>query len=263
MKRYYPQIFFSVMVVLLFSSCGIENRESETVPSTEPVTLYESSFLKGRISAITYSDKCGVDSTLFVYNENGHLVKAKSYSKGKEDGYCEYHYENPNSIRLHYYDNNHREVSYTVVEYDDNRNVTLFTEFGYIYPDTTKMVLLYMKHNSYGKDNRQDVAFEYYCDGIPPYKYRYTYNSDGTEVEECFLAVTGDIYTVTKKKRDNMGNVVEMSENMPADSPDWTRVVIEYKYDAKGNWVERKIIDADSEDYSNNYTKRNIYYLDE
>lgn len=57
-----------------------------------------------------------------------------------------------------------------------------------------------------------------------------------------------------------MGNVVEQSENMPSDSNDWTNITIEYKYDEKGNWVERKIIDTAPESYRNNYTKRNIYY---
>ena len=60
-----------------------------------------------------------------------------------------------------------------------------------------------------------------------------------------------------------MGNVVEQSENMPSDSHDWTNITIDYKYDEKGNWVERKIVDAAPEGYRNNYTKRTIYYLDE
>lgn len=36
---------------------------------------------------------------------------------------------------------------------------------------------------------------------------------------------------------------------------------IEYQYDDKGNWIERKII-SDAE-YLNRHTKRKIYYLNE
>ena len=39
------------------------------------------------------------------------------------------------------------------------------------------------------------------------YTFAGVFNADGTEIEECFLAVTGDIYTITKNKRDNMGNI--------------------------------------------------------
>ena len=256
-------ILFATCFLISFSCVGDKSMGKEPSIVTEPTTLHGSSFLKGKVSAITNSDEYGVDSTSFVYNENGHLVKTIFYSKGKEDGCCKYYYDGSNSVTLHYYDNNEKEVSYTVIEYDDRKNITLRRDYGYIYPDTTRMVLLYLKQNSYDNKNHPDVAFEYFCDGIPPYKYRYTYNSDGTEIEECFLAVTGDIYTITKNKRDAMGNVVEQSENMPSDSHDWTNITIDYKYDEKGNWVERKIVDAAPEGYRNNYTKRSIYYLDE
>ena len=256
-------ILLVVCFLISFSCTGNKSTDKESSIATESTTLYGSSFLKGRIHSMAYSDKYGGDSTLFVYNDNGHLVKVVFYSNGKEDGYCEYHHNGSNRVDMHYYDNNEKEISYTIVQFDDRKNITLCRDYGYIYPDTTNMELLYMKQNSYDKDNRRDVAFEYHCDGIPPYKYRYTYNADGTETEECFLAVTGDIFTITKKKRDAMDNVVEQSENMPSDSDEWTNIAIEYKYDKKGNWVERKIVDLDSKSYRNNYTKRNIYYLDE
>ena len=255
-------ILLAICFLISFSCAENKSIDKEYAIATEPTTLHANCFLKGRIRAITNSDKYGVDSTLFVYNENRHLVKAIFYTKGKEDGFCEYRYNGSNCVTLYYYDNNEKETSYTIVEYDDRKNITLYRDYGYIYPDTTRMVLLYMWHNSYDNDNRRDVAFEYYCDGIPPYKYRYTYNADGTEIEECFLAVTGDIYTITKNKRDNMGNVIEQSECMPSDGQKWTNVTIEYKYDEKGNWVERKVVDSAVEGYRNNYTKRNIYYLD-
>lgn len=72
-----------------------------------------------------------------------------------------------------------------------------------------------MKQCSYEENNRINGAFEYHCDGIPPYKYRYTYNNDGTEVEECLLAVTGDIYTITKRKRDKKGKCRRRKRELP------------------------------------------------
>ena len=256
-------ILLAVCLFISFSCSGNKNTEKETAVATESTTLYGGSFLKGKISAITYSDKYGVDSTVFVYNKNKHLVKAIFYSEGKKDGYCEYCYNGSNRVDLHYYDNNKKETSYTIVEFDNRRNITLLRDYGYIYPDSTKFELLYMKQSSYRNDNRPEIAFEYHCDGIPPYKYRYTYNSDGTEIEECFLAVTGNIYTIKKKKRDCMGNVVAQSENMPSDNSDQNCVIIEYKYDDYGNWVERKVVDSNPNGSLNNYEKRNIYYLDE
>ena len=120
-----------------------------------------------------------------------------------------------------------------------------------------------MMQSSYNENNRLDNAFEYHCDGIPPYKYHYSYNYDGTETEECCLAVTGDIYTITKRKRDKNGNIIEERENFPSDTNDWTNIKVEYKYDEKGNWIERRIIDENPESYRNRYSKRRIYYIDE
>ncbi len=256
-------ILFVTCLFVSFSCAENKSTDKESAIAIEPTTLYGCIFLKGKISAITDSDGHGSDSTLFVYNKNKHLVKAIFFTDGKEDGCCEYHYNGSHRVDLHYYNNNHKETSYTIVEFDDRKNITLRRNYEYIYPDTTKMALVYMKHNSYNKENRLDVAFEYYSDGIPPYKYRYSYNGDGTEVEECSLAVTGDIYTITKRKRDKQGNIVEECENMPADTSDWSNIKTEYKYDNKGNWVERKTIDLDSIGHRNDYSVRKIYYLDE
>ena len=253
-----------VTILLISSSCARNVEVGKTVSDAKgSTTLYGNTFLHGKISSIVYEDKDGNDSIQFVYNKEKHLYKSIFYVGGKEDGYCNYGYNGSNRIDLHYYDNNNNETSYSIVEFDDRKNITLWRDYGYIYPDTTKMVLLYMKHDSYDKDNRRDVAFEYFCDGIPPYKYRYSYNSDGIEMEECCLAVTGEIYTITKRIRDKMGNVVDESENMPRDNSEWSNVKIEYKYDDKGNWVERKITGSGSLGYLDRHSKRKIHYLDE
>ena len=251
-----------IFVLVLFS-CSDKKIETTSICSSEVVTLYGTTFLKGKVSSIVYDDEQGYDSTLFVYNDKQQLVKTVFYSNGEEDGYCGYDYNSSNRIDLHYCDSNKKEMSYSIVEFDDNKNVTLYRDYGYIYPDTTKMLLLYMMQSSYNENNRLDNAFEYHCDGIPPYKYHYSYNYDGTETEECCLAVTGDIYTITKRKRDKNGNIIEERENFPSDTNDWTNIKVEYKYDEKGNWIERRIIDENPESYRNRYSKRRIYYMDE
>ena len=251
-----------IVAFILFSCCN-KNIDTTSACSSEVITLYGASCLKGKVSSIVYDDEQECDSTLFVYSSKQHLLKAIFYLNGEENGYCKYDYNGSNRIDLHYYDSNKKETSYSIVEFDNNKNITLYRDYGYIYPDTTKMVMLYMKQCSYEENNRINGAFEYHCDGIPPYKYRYTYYNDGTEVEECFLAVTGDIYTITKRKRDKKGNVVEESENFPRDTSDWTNIKIIYKYDEKDNWIERRIMDEDSESYRNKYSKRRIHYLEE
>lgn len=250
-----------IFIFILYSCC---NKEIETTPvcSSEAVTLYGTNFLKGTVSSIVYDDEQGRDSTLFVYNNKQHLIKTIFYSNGEESSYCKYAYNGSYRIDLHYFDYNQKETSYSIVEFDDNKNITLYRDYGFIYPDTTNMVLLYMVQNSYDENNRLSDAFEYHCDGIPPYKYRYRYDEDGTETEECRLAVTGDIYKITKRERDKKGYVIEESDNFPMDNSDWTNIKIEYKYDDKGNWIERRIIDEEQESYRNKDSKRRIYYLD-
>lgn len=261
-RTFITRTLLYIFIFILFS-CSDKKIDTTCMCSSGAVTMYGASFLKGKVSSIVYDDEQGCDSTLFVYNSKQHLVKTVFYLNGEENGFCKYYYNGSNRIDLHYYDGNKKETSCSIVEFDDYKNVTLCRDYVYIYPDTTHMVLLYMKQNSYDKNNRLNDAFEYHCDGIPPYKYRYFYNNDGTETEECYLATTGDIYSIIKIKRDKKGNVIEKSENFPRDTYDMTNIKIEYKYDKKGNWVERKIMDGDSESYRNKYLKRKIHYLEE
>ena len=251
-----------IFIYILFS-CSYKKIDEPIVRSSDTVTLHGKSFLKGKVSSIVYDDEQGYDSTLFVYNNKQHLVKTIYYTNEGENGYCEYGYNGSNRIDLHYYDSNQKETSYSIVEFDDNKNVTLYRDYGYIYPDTTQKVLLYMMQKSYDENNRLCDAFEYHCDGIPPYKYNYNYNDDGTETEECHLAVTGKIYSITKRKRDKNGNVIEESENFKWDSGEWTNIKIRYKYDNQGNWIERTIMDKAPISNRNNYLKRRIHYLSE
>lgn len=254
------KVIITVAITLITASCSFVNEKPYV---NKDVTLCDKEFLKGKVSSIIYDDEQGYDSILFVYNSKQHLVKTVYYSDKEERGYCRYNYNGFNRIDLHYYDNNQKETSYSIIEFDDNKNVTLCRDYGYIYPDTTKIILLYMIQKSYNENNQLSDAFEYHCDGIPPYKYYYSYNNDGTETEECFLVVTGDIYSITKRKKDNRGNIIEESKNFPGDTYDRTSLKIEYKYDDKGNCIERRFMDEAPERYRNKYSKRRIHYLDE
>ena len=251
-----------IFAFILFSCCSKKIDTFSVCPS-EDVVFYGNGFLKGKVSSIVYDDEQGYDSIIFVYNEKQHPVKTVFYSDGEEKGCCKYVYSTSNRTDLHYYDNNQKETSHSIIEFDNNKNITMRRDYGYINPDTTKMVLLYMIQKSYNGSNQLNDAYEFHCDGIPPYKYYYSYNDDGTETEECRLAVTGDIYEITKRKRDRNGNVIEESENFPWDSCNWTNIKIEYKYDDKNNWIERRIIDVNPEGYRNKTSKRRIRYLEQ
>ncbi len=252
----------SVATVLIMLSCN-NNNKSETGQAllSENVTLYGTEFLKGKVSAVVYNNKEDYDSLAFIYSKNGDIDKVIYYSKESEDGFCKYHYNGNHRIEQYNYNREGVEKSYDIVEFDDRRNITLYREYGYIFPDTTNMTMLYMIQRSYDEKNRSNGAFEYHCDGIPPYKYSYTYNSDGTEVVKCFLAVTGDIYKITKNKKDKQGNIIEQYENCPYDNSEWDTIKYEYKYDDKGNWIERKTKGMGSLSYINEQSNRKIYYL--
>ena len=252
----------SVAIVPIMLSCN-NNSKSETGQAlvNEDATLYGTEFLRGKVSAVVYDEKEGCDSLAFIYSKNGDIDKVVSYSKAGEGGFCKYHYNGNNRIEQHYHNRDGVEKSYDIVEFDDRKNITLYREDGYIFPDSTKMTMLYMMQRSYDNKNRHDGAFEYHCDGIPPYKYCYTYNNDGTEIEECFLAVTGDIYKITKNKKDKQGNIIEQYVNYPRDNSEWDSIKYEYRYDNKGNWIERTTKGVGPLNYINEHRKRKIYYL--
>lgn len=190
----------------------------------------------------------------------GNIDKVIYYSNDGEAGYCKYEYRSSNRIDQYNFNHQGVEKSYEIVEFNDKKKITFYREYGYIYPDTTKMELLYLKQNSYDIAGRKESAFEYHCDGIPPYNYRYKYDCNGKETEICTLTVTGDIYTITKRKRDDKGNIIEQYENMPHDNSEWDSIKVEYKYDNNGNWMERKV--TSSQEYLNEVIKRKIYYID-
>lgn len=263
MKTFSLKTISFIAFTLIISSCiNKTGTGSESIPKTEDVTLYGTEFLNGKVEAIVYNDKEGDDSLAFVYNKNREIERVEYYSDNENDGFCKYDDNGPNRIDLYNFNKQGVETSREFVEFNDNKEITLYREYGYIFPDTTRMVLLYLKQNSYDKVGRKESAFEYHCDGIPPYNYRYTYNSDGTETIECTLTTTGDIYTITKRKRDSRGNIIEQSENMPRDKQEWDSIKVEYKYDNKGNWIERKVTGLSSQEYLNKEIKRKIYYID-
>ena len=60
-----------------------------------------------------------------------------------------------------------------------------------------------------------------------------------------------------------MGNIVEISENMPNDSTDWYTARVECVYDDCGNWIERRVMHLDSiSSYANEHTRRRIHYVE-
>lgn len=252
-----------IAFTLIISSCINKTGTGfGSIPNAEDVTLYGTKFLNGKIKAIVYNDKERYDSLAFVYNKNKEIERVEYYSDNEKDGFCIYDYNGSNRIDLYNFNKQGVETSREFVEFNDNKEITLYREYGYIFPDTTRMELLYLKQNSYDRVGRKESAFEYHCDGIPPYNYRYTYNNDDTEIEVCTLTATGDIYTITTIKRDNNGNIIEQNENMPQDNNEWDSIKIEYKYDNKGNWIERKITSLSSQEYLNKEIKRRIYYID-
>ena len=263
MKRVlFTTILFTIFTLIISSCNNKTNTSLGIISDAEVVTLYGTEFLKGKVSSLVYNDEQGCDSLAFVYDKMGNIDKVIYYSNDVEAGYCKYEYRNSNRVDQYNFNYQGVEKSYEIVEFNDKKKITLYREYGYIYPDTTRMQLLYLKQNSYDIAGRKESAFEYHCDGIPPYNYRYTYDHNGTEIEECRLTVTGDIYAIIKTKRDSLGNIIEQNENMPWDNNKWDSIKVEYKYDNKGNWTEYKVTSLSSQEYLNREAKRKIYYID-
>lgn len=185
------------------------------------------------------------------------------FKDGEADGHCEYKYSGDNRIDQYYYGNNGKMQAHCTIEYDDRKNITMFREYGYIYPDTTRMVLLYLRCNSYDTENRIESAFEYFCDGSPSYRYLYSHDNDNTITQTRINAVTGETFTITTTTNDKFGNTVKVCEIMPKDSPEWRSATIDYEYDNKGNWVTRKVVGSDPRlmNTATNATRR-IYYIE-
>ena len=251
-----------VAAMLTFVSCTKSAEAEETRTSgnaKEELTLCGNVFLRGKVRSIVEDD----DSMAFVYNSNRHVVGFVSFTGGKQTSECKY-YSTGNGVSQCYFDSNGKVTARDDIEYNENNDITLCEYREYIYPDTTAMQLAELVFNSYDKENRLESTFEYFCDGIPSYFSRYTYDADGTATRHCYIASSGHIYSVAKSRCDSLGNIVEMSENMPGDSQEWYSTAIEYKYDSHGNWVERRVIDRSSGDADAvEVRKRKIYYLDE
>lgn len=258
----FKTILFTALAIIISSCANKTDTGSEITPNAENATLYGTEFFNGKVKAIIYSNEKRRDSLAFVYNKNCEVERVEYYSDNEKNGFCRYDYNGPNRIDLYNFNKLGVETSREVVQFNDNKQITLYCLYSHIFPDTTRMELLFLKQNSYDKTGHKESAFEYHCDGIPPYNYHYTYNNDGTETEVRTLTATGNIYTVTKRKRDYKGNIIEQSENMPQDNCEWDSIKIEYKYDNKGNWIKRKVTSLSSQEYLNEDVIREIYYID-
>lgn len=226
-------------------------------------TLYNNEILKGQVVCIVNNGQWQSDSIHFSYDKENRLTEYKIFVNGKPCGHCEYKYIGENRIDQHHYNNNGKEQRRCIIEYDDRKNITMFREYGYIHPDTTRMVLLYLRCNSYDTANKVDSAFEYFCDGTPSYRYQYSHDNDGTITQTRINAATGKTFTITKKSEDKHGNTIKVSETMPQDSPEWQSATIDYEYDKMGNWTTRKVNGCDPRlmNAVTNATRR-IYYVE-
>ena len=245
----------SIFNLILFSCLLLKNDNS--------TTLYNNETLKGQVVCIVNNGQWENDSIVFSYNKENILTGYRVFNNGEADGYCEYKYKGKNRVDRYHYENNGKVQAHCIIEYDDRKNITMIREYGHIYPDTTRMTLLYLRCNSFDTENRIDSAFEYFCDGTPSYRYQYSYNNDGTITQTRINAATGKTFTITKTKEDKFGNTVNVSETLPQDSPEWHSTTIDYKYDNKGNWTTRKIAGYDPRTMNavTNATRR-IYYVE-
>ena len=243
-----------ILFNILFCTILLSTEKSET-------TLYGTEILKGKVSSIVMTDNYRCDSIVFSYDSDNQVAGYRIFENGKPGGHCEYSYST-NGIEQSCYDCNGKQLSCLCIEFDTNHNITTMQQYGYVYPDTANIKLLYKKSISYDAGNKQTGAYEYFRDGIPPYQYRYFYDTDGTITEERINANTGNVFTITKTINDKYGNVVKASETMPKDSPEWYSVTIDYIYDNQGNWTERKVNGNDPRqmDAVKN-SKRRIHYL--
>ena len=244
----------SILSLILFSNLFLQNDDS--------ITLYNQETLRGQVKCIVNDSQWQSDSITFSYDKELTLAGYRIFRHGKPDGYCEYRYSGKNRIDQYHYDNNGKVQTHCIMETDNRKNITLVREYGYIYPDTTRMILLYLRCNSYDTENQIESAFEYFCDGSPSYRYLYSYDSDET-TQKRINASTGNIYTVTRTADDKFGNTVKVSETMPEDSPEWHSATIDYEYDSNGNWTKRKVNGCDPR-LMNTVTDatRRIYYVD-
>ena len=241
---------------LILCSCLLLKNDNST-------TLYNNETLKGQVVCIVNNGQWENDSIVFSYNKENILTGYRVFNNGEADGYCEYKYKGKNRVDRYHYENNGKVQAHCIIEYDDRKNITMIREYGHIYPDTTRMTLLYLRCNSFDTENRIDSAFEYFCDGTPSYRYQYSYNNDGTITQTRINAATGNTFTITKTSEDKHGNTIKVSETMPQDSPEWQSATIDYEYDKMGNWTTRKVNGCDPRltNAVTNATRR-IYYVE-
>ena len=246
----------SIFCFILCSCLLLQNENTST--------LYNRESLKGKVACIVNYGQWQSDSIVFSYNKENLLTGYRIFKDGKADGYCEYKYSSNNRMDQYHYDSSGKPQVHCILEYDNSKNLTMIREYGYIYPDTTKMTLLYLRCNSYNTENRIESAFEYFCDGSPSYRYKYSYENDCTITQERINATTGEIFTITRTTDDKFGSTIKVCEIMPQDSPEWQNATIDYQYDNNGNWISRKVNGCDPRimNAATNATRR-IYYIEQ
>ena len=136
----------SIISLILFSSLFLQNGDS--------TTLYNQEILKGRVECIVNDSQLQSDSIIFSYDKDLTLIGYSTFKDGKPDGYCKYRYSGENRIDQYHYDNNGKVQTHCIMETDNRKNITLVRKYGYIYPDTTRMILLYLRCNSYDTENQ-------------------------------------------------------------------------------------------------------------
>lgn len=250
-------VMLLLTVATIIASCK-GDAQKESNQTQRETTLYGNTFLNGKVSSIV----AGNDSTVFIYGSEG-CEGCKTYNKGTLISGCVYEQETPQRLNKLFCDHTGKNTSRSTIEYNSNKKITIYRSYGYTFPDTANMVMLYLRNSTYDESGHITSSFEYFSDGTPNCNYSYSYDNEGTETRECYNAVTGDIIAITKTKFDKRGNPVEVSENMPSEGEEWYTRTIEYQYDNNGNWTEKITHNITAGVKETSYkASRKIYYAE-
>ena len=125
-----------ILFNILFCTILLSTEKSET-------TLYGTEILKGKVSSIVMTDNYRCDSIVFSYDSDNQVTGYRIFENGKPGGHCEYSYST-NGIEQSCYDYNGKQLSCLCIEFDTNHKTTM-QQYGYVYPDTANIKLLYKK----------------------------------------------------------------------------------------------------------------------
>jgi len=254
-------LFISIIGLTLLCSCVRESKKTDLDfynLNGKVKSLKENNYkAEEKFGEIVKGEKEESFTPVTIFNKDGNLIESSMYNaNGELEFKTIYKYNEKGYIN--------KEITYVANGEFNTNNYHVYNEKGFLIEKNNFNAKdsLVSKSNYRYDEKGNNIEINYYKLEEIDYKIKFEYNAKGQIIESNYYDSDGSIIGKIKYLYNNKGNEEEVASTFfyTWTEEDKTKELFKYKYDEKGNWIERITFDEDNIPLK--ITERIIEYFD-